>query len=462
VGLVLAALSLMACDRSKVVIELDWDTRAIAPADTEISVRFKDLAKTDADGTPQETTQTKKLPSKPPLTLIYWVEDPNKKIDVEVVLSGMGGELLCSSTIPWDGKPISLCVGKKGGPCLPGKCPATDGGVTDAGPDADGGTGGTSVGGHPGTGGAASGGAGGAASGGAAGAGGSMNMTASGGVGVGGKGEGGKGGAPVSSSGGSMGAGGKGGISIGPLGGSTGQGGVLGTGGIISIGGNPGTGGVGTGGVGTGGAASGGTNGTGGMIGTGGIASTGGATGSGGAPAPSCLTNTELPCTCGDYCDALATSCAQYRFLPGSPTRQDCVNSCAGFNWSAGTYDPSRFPNTIWCRVGQAQVLRCAAASPTGGGVCGDAEEPRCRVYCDALATNCPGLYFPDGDCTKVCETSHLSWDRTNERLFMTSTAGGGYTGNCRLYWAGQAGTTTTADKSTACKNAGPSSEVCQ
>jgi hypothetical protein len=64
---------------------------------------------------------------------------------------------------------------------------------------------------------------------------------------------------------------------------------------------------------------------------------------------------------------------------------------------------------------------------------------------------------FPNGDCLSKCAT--IDW-KEDEQLVTTSTAQTHSTGNCRLYWAGQAGTTT--DKTSACENAGPLSTVCQ
>jgi hypothetical protein len=68
---------------------------------------------------------------------------------------------------------------------------------------------------------------------------------------------------------------------------------------------------------------------------------------------------------------------------------------------------------------------------------------------------------YPNGDCIQACmRPPAISWETTTDKLVMTSAMGDITTGDCRLYWAGQAGETT--DKTTACKKAGPMSMVCR
>jgi hypothetical protein len=446
-AILLTALATLSCDRSKVVIELYWEKGAITTSQTKVSVAFQ----YPNDKKEQRTTETGMLPSEPPLTLIYWVDDPSKKIDVFIEVKGPNDESLLSDEAPWTGEKIKWCVGTWHDGAS--KCPAPDGGVE---PDAAGGKGGGAAGGQPGMGGAGMAGAG---AGGVMGAGGEVHAT--GGASAGGSGAGGK---PVISTGGRPGDGGKGmgGSSIMPIGGAKGSGGMTGSGGIAA-GGSPGSGGVGVGG-----SAFGGTVGTGGMVATGGSSSSGGSAGTGGSPPPppSCLTDSTVTCKCEDYCETLGTSCASSDyFLPNTPaTKQDCLASCAGFAWTGGFNDPLSFGNTLGCRVAQAKANKCTAASATGGNVCG---VDRCYVYCDALQQNCSGSLHPFagtdpyGSCLKACThpSNGWDWDRS-ENLSTTSASGDLRTGNCRLYWAGQAG--SIADKATACQKAGPQSAVCQ
>ena len=231
------------------------------------------------------------------------------------------------------------------------------------------------------------------------------------------------------------------------------------TGGVVATGGSAATGGM----VGTGGMAA-----TGGAVGTGGMAQTGGSVGSGGIsgtggmmvgpPMGNCLSNPNATCDCNDYCAALAAKPCPFA---GSffPDGADCVATCTGFGWKPATLvQPVPGTNTAACRIQRAKSggTACADASPTGGMLCPGVDD-RCGTYCDAMTRNCPSSFGSRDACVSYCgqqSSTNPSWWAPSEKLTIS-----GDSGNCRLYWASQAG---LPGNTAACASAGPTSIMCQ
>jgi hypothetical protein len=197
---------------------------------------------------------------------------------------------------------------------------------------------------------------------------------------------------------------------------------------------------------------------TGGVLGTGGVVGSGGVVGTGGVDGPpsgNCLMNPSATCDCNDYCAALVTKHCPFS---GSffPSAADCLATCTGLAWTPATLaQPAAGTNTAACRIQRAVAggSACADASPTGGALCtGD----RCAVYCDAMTRNCPATFGARDACLSDCaqRSQKAGWWDPSERLTTT-----GDSGNCRLYWAGQAGLSGNA---AACASAGGTSVMCQ
>jgi len=254
-------------------------------------------------------------------------------------------------------------------------------------------------------------------------------------------------------------------------GGAMSSGGAGGMGGIPSTGGATPTGGVmgpGTGGVApTGGTAGGGANGaaggrggssSGGMAGNGGRP--GGTGGSAGAPGPSCFTDSNLPCTCADYCRTIETKCASSMFYPPN----ECVPTCQGFGWPEALISDTT--SGLSCRSSYLlfSTSYCRTAGPTGYMAC--SSSPPCPLFCLTVANNCKAgryPYQPDpegDDCLAKCSSYAFE---AGQRVMPMSTIGGGNDGNCRLYWAAYAGRMglTESQRDDACANTAMLSAAC-
>jgi len=166
-----------------------------------------------------------------------------------------------------------------------------------------------------------------------------------------------------------------------------------------------------------------------------------------------CLTNPDANCDCDDYCAALAAKPCPFAgsFFPDGAS---CVATCNGFGWTAASLaQPVPGTNTAACRIQRAKAggSACADASPTGGALCpGD----RCTVYCDAMARNCPSTFASRDACVSYCGQQQSGWWAPSEKLISS-----GDSGNCRLFWASQAGLPGNA---AACASAGQTSVMCQ
>ncbi len=198
----------------------------------------------------------------------------------------------------------------------------------------------------------------------------------------------------------------------------------------------------GTGGA--GGDALGGGGGGGGVSGVGG-GGAGGGGGGGGAE--------DASAECVAYCDALGEGCAgadaQY------PSEATCLASCALFP-AGDAADPTG--NTLACRAsyaalavsggGDPAIDACAAAGPSGGGVCGTL----CEGYCVLAMGACkdPPLYVDEAECLAACEgfPSRPSYD---------PFVGEGDSYACRLAHATHA--TVYAPQ---CAHVGAESNLCQ
>jgi hypothetical protein len=180
--------------------------------------------------------------------------------------------------------------------------------------------------------------------------------------------------------------------------GTTGTAGVTGTAGTTGTAGAGGTAGT-AGTAGTGGAsgAGGSAGGRGGAGGTGGTGGTGGSTGGTGGVGGTL--------SCSDYCTTIMTTCtgmfAQYT------TMAVCQAACPTF--PLGTFADTH-GNTLGCRnsyaeatIPGASAALCAAAGPSGGGVCGT--DP-CLPYCALVAANCPATYASIPECMSACQTN--------------------------------------------------------
>lgn len=132
--------------------------------------------------------------------------------------------------------------------------------------------------------------------------------------------------------------------------------------------------------------------------------------------------------SCRNYCTAINTACAagaaiQYK------SDLSCMNSCPAF--PSGTIgDTSN--NSLGCRYSHALAAasnpdqNCAAAGPSGGGVCGT----NCDAYCFLMAQICPSVYE---DLT-VCNSACITMVGVNDTAFHTNVSGD--TLQCRIYHA--------------------------
>ena len=419
----------------------------------------------------------------------YWLSSDDQKVCVKLVFSPAGGAME-PREVAWNGETVMWTIGGAG-PMGP-PCPTGAGGMGGAAAAGRSGGGGTgAAGGRSGEGTAGRGGAGATGSGGAAGGTASSGGTSgqgggpagtgaamSGSGGTAGRGgapgaSGGRGGQP-SNSGGMMmtGSGGLGGRAMGSggamsSGGAGGLGGATSTGGATPTGGvmGPGTGGSaptgGAGGGGSGGAGGRGGSGSGGMAGNGGRPGGTGGNG-GGAPVPTCSATNSIPCTCAAYCAKVNSACRDNVFFPGGPG--ECLPTCQGFGWpESDAYLTTESP--LPCRMNQLRSdlpEECLAASPTGGDrACGT----HCQILCAAVELNCAGLSsppYPNNDCLAKCQGTPFAFDAAEQLL--TTSAGNGRDGNCRLYWAAYAGRMglSPAQRDAACANAAASSDMCR
>jgi hypothetical protein len=443
-ALALCTSALVSCKSSSVVV-VSVSRRSNVPDDAAINVEIFSSTKDVATLMPSDS-----IPVPPPEVFVkrgYRLDRDVSTVQVRLVLvPHPGAQPSFAKTFLWSGETIAWVAGEES------DIYATSLGGMGAGGGAGGGGGGAGGGwgGSPADGG--------------------VDMIAGSGPGGTGAiaGAAGGGGAFPPGSGGALGSGGLPGGGGGRAGGP-GSGGIAATGGASSTGGMTATGGAATGGavstggvVGTGGVvASGGMMASGGTVATGGIVGTGGVVGTGGMtmepPSGHCITNTSATCDCSDYCTALAAQpCpAVGSFFPND----DCMSVCTGLGWSpqklsrqaAGT-------NTAACRIQRAMqgATACGDASPTGGTLCtGGATDP-CPVYCDAVTRNCPTAYASRDACLSYCgqQAQSQGWWAANQKLTTS-----GDTGNCRLFWAAQAG---LPGNSAACASAGETSVMCQ
>ena len=157
-----------------------------------------------------------------------------------------------------------------------------------------------------------------------------------------------------------------------------------------------------------------------------------------------CVVPPPPPPTCAEYCDAIASACtgANAQFASDAA----CGDYCAGSAWAPGTPgDVSG--NTLSCRLSQAEAAAldpdlCAAAGPTGGGLCGTL----CESYCPAAAALCPTIFATDAECAQAC----AGWE---DGEYGTPE---GDTKHCRLQVLALALTDDTV-----CAEAGPDSDTC-
>jgi hypothetical protein len=133
---------------------------------------------------------------------------------------------------------------------------------------------------------------------------------------------------------------------------------------------------------------------TGGTLGT---ESTGGVASQGGS------TSTSLDVSCRNYCSTIQSAC-----VSGSNTQYksdlSCMKSCLAF--APGTLADASI-NTLGCRFNRALAAvanpdqNCAAAGPSGGGVCGT----NCNAYCAMMLTTCSTVYEDLATCDAACES---------------------------------------------------------
>lgn len=148
--------------------------------------------------------------------------------------------------------------------------------------------------------------------------------------------------------------------------------------------------------------------------------SIGGTTGTGGS------IGRDLNCT--DYCAAILAACVtgdqiQYKSL------LSCMNSCPAF--VVGTLQDTS-SNTLGCRFSHALAAlespaqNCAAAGPSGGGVCGT----NCDAYCSLMLSICSTVYENQADCNTSC----LAMNGVTDTAYNTSASGDNL--QCRIYHA--------------------------
>ena len=137
----------------------------------------------------------------------------------------------------------------------------------------------------------------------------------------------------------------------------------------------------------------------------GGSGSDAGATGSGGTASSggAASVQTSLDLNCRNYCTAIQAACvsgsnAQYK------SDLSCMNSCPAF--APGSFNDASI-NTLGCRFNHALQAatnpdqHCAAAGPSGGGVCGN----NCNAYCSMMLTICPTVFEDQATCETACQS---------------------------------------------------------
>jgi hypothetical protein len=208
---------------------------------------------------------------------------------------------------------------------------------------------------------------------------------------------------------GSVGTGGAAGGVSGVAGG--GAAGALGTAGAAGAGAAPADGAAGAGSAGAAGA-------------DGGAAGADGGAGAGGADASADGAGGTTP-TCATYCAAILANCtgasAQYVDAPS------CAAACPSFPIKGDVSN-----NTLGCRLSHAtaaatEPTACAAAGPSGGGVCGN--DP-CVPYCTLVAAHCPTQTH--ADCLTFCHGTFL----TDTTAYSSTLTSGGSTTYCYLAFA--------------------------
>ncbi len=204
----------------------------------------------------------------------------------------------------------------------------------------------------------------------------------------------------------------------------------------------------------TGNSANGGEGGAGGDPlggGGGGGGSVGGSAGAGGGGGGGGVEDASAECVA--YCDALGAGCpgadAQY------PSDATCLASCALFP-EGDAADPTG--NTLACRAsyaalaatggGDPSIDACAAAGPSGGGLCGTL----CEGYCALALGACtdPPLYADEAECLAACEA------------FPTRPAYDPFVGEGDSYACRLAHATHAALYAPQCVHVGANSNLCQ
>jgi len=167
------------------------------------------------------------------------------------------------------------------------------------------------------------------------------------------------------------------------------------------------------------------TGGTAGDSSAGGTSNTqGGSTSAGGSDGTGGTIGHDLNCT--NYCAAILSGCVtgdviQYKSL------LSCTKSCPAF--VLGTLQDTS-SNTLGCRFSHALAAlespaqNCAAAGPSGGGVCGT----NCDAYCTLMLSICPSVYENQADCNTSC----VAMVGVSDTVYNTSLAGD--TLQCRIY----------------------------
>jgi hypothetical protein len=153
---------------------------------------------------------------------------------------------------------------------------------------------------------------------------------------------------------------------------------------------------------------------------------------------------------CADYCDAVTTTCggtfgegvAQY------PSKQACMEFCDYLG--NGSFEDEKM-DTVGCRLNRTKAAatdpsQCAAAGPTGNGVCNDnvdppenggsvTEEKLCRGFCFRATQRCipengvsPQPFANFDDCMEKCGDKF----KLEEGALFTQS---GNTLNCRQYY---------------------------
>lgn len=137
-----------------------------------------------------------------------------------------------------------------------------------------------------------------------------------------------------------------------------------------------------------------------------------------------------IDASCDEYCSQmLGSGCSD-----AYPSLANCMATCSMFPTGTGGQVDE---NSLGCRFRylqdaliEASPANCNAASPSGGGVCGDP----CDVYCDFLGASCTGsdaVYASRTECKNTCSLFDLGsfddWDFSTEADSL----------QCRIYHAG-------------------------